>query len=177
MQAFPDAAALRAPRSLDDLLLYRLSRAVRAGSGMATRLVEGGFGITHREWGMIGMLAQIGEITSSAFAERLQLDRVRTSRGLRSLSEKKLVERRRDAEDGREVHVRLSATGRELCDALFPRIARLNMDLLEGIDEEHLDIFLECLRRLELRGRELSAMGIVQEKADRRSGGTRHRWR
>lgn len=59
MQAFPDAQALRAPRSLDDLLLYRLSRAMRAGSGMATRLVEGGFGITHREWGMIGMLAQI----------------------------------------------------------------------------------------------------------------------
>ncbi|RSZ34475.1 MULTISPECIES: MarR family transcriptional regulator [unclassified Variovorax] len=177
MQAFPDAAALRAPRSLDDLLLYRLSRAVRAGSGMATRLVEGGFGITHREWGMIGMLAQIGEITSSAFAERLQLDRVRTSRGLRSLSEKKLVERRRDAEDGREVHVRLSATGRELCNALFPRIARLNMDLLECIDEEHLDVFLECLRRLELRGKELSALGAVPEKADRRSGGTRHRWR
>jgi len=41
-QAFPDAAALRAPRSLEDLLLYRLARAMRAGSGMATRLVEGG---------------------------------------------------------------------------------------------------------------------------------------
>ena len=176
MQAFPDAQALRAPRSLDDLLLYRLSRAMRAGSGMATRLVEGGFGITHREWGMIGMLAQIGEITSSAFAERLQLDRVRTSRGLRSLAEKKLVERRRDADDGREVHVRLSAAGRELCDSVFPRIARLNMDLLEAIDEEHLDVFLTCLRRLELRGKELSALGVVPEKADRRSGGTRHRW-
>lgn len=176
MQAFPDAHALRAPRSLDDLLLYRLSRAVRAGSGMATRLVEGGFGITHREWGMIGMLAQIGEITSSAFAERLQLDRVRTSRGLRSLSEKKLVERRRDADDGREVHVRLSDSGQQLCGALFPRIARLNMDLLEGIEAEHLDIFLQCLHRLELRGKELSALGVVQDKADRRSGGTRHRW-
>jgi DNA-binding MarR family transcriptional regulator len=176
MPVFPNADALRDPRSLDDLLLYRLSRAVRACSGMATRLVEGGFGITHREWGMIGMLAQIGEITSSAFAERLQLDRVRTSRGLRSLSEKKLVERRQDAQDGREVHVRLSATGRELCDALFPRVARLNMDLLDGIDAEHLDIFLECLHRLELRGRELSALGVVPEKADRRSGGTRHRW-
>ncbi|HEX7865010.1 MAG TPA: MarR family transcriptional regulator [Variovorax sp.] len=177
MQAFPDATALRAPRSLDDLLLYRLSRAVRAGSGMATRIVEGGFGITHREWGMIGMLAQIGEITSSAFAERLQLDRVRTSRGLRSLSEKKLVERRRDPNDGREVHVRLSTTGRELCEALFPRIAQLNMDLLDGIEAEHLDIFLECLRRLEQRGKELNTLGVVPEKADRRSGGTRHRWR
>ncbi len=49
-QAFPDAGALRTPRSLDDLLLYRMARAVRAGSGMATRLVEGGFGITRREW-------------------------------------------------------------------------------------------------------------------------------
>ncbi|NVM91236.1 DNA-binding MarR family transcriptional regulator [Variovorax sp. SG517] len=176
MQVFTDTQALRAPRSLDDLLLYRLHRAMRPGSGMATRLVEGGFGITHREWGMIGMLAQIGEITSSAFAERLQLDRVRTSRGLRSLAEKKLVERRRDADDGREVHVRLSAAGRELCDTVFPRIARLNMDLLDVIDEEHLDVFLMCLHRLELRGKELSALGAVPEKADRRSGGTRHRW-
>ena len=48
-QAFPDAGALRAPRSLDDLVLYRMVRAVRAGNGMATRLVEGGFGITRRE--------------------------------------------------------------------------------------------------------------------------------
>jgi len=176
MQAFPDAGALRAPRSLDDLLLYRLSRAARAGSGMATRLVEGGFGITRREWGMIGMLAQTGEIMPSALAERLDLDRVRTSRGLRSLFEKKLVERRQDAEDRREVHVRLSPSGRQLFGELFPRIASLNTELLEGIDAAHIDIFLQCLRRLEVRGTELSAQGVVPEKADRRSGGTRHRW-
>jgi len=59
-QAFPDAGALRTPRSLDDLVLYRMVRAVRAGNGMATRLVEGGFGITRREWGMIATLAQEG---------------------------------------------------------------------------------------------------------------------
>ena len=77
MQAFPDAGALRAPSSLDDLLLYRLSRAVRTSSGMATRLVEGGFGITRREWGMIATLAQQGEMRSSALATHLHLDRVR----------------------------------------------------------------------------------------------------
>jgi DNA-binding MarR family transcriptional regulator len=176
MPAFPDAVALRTPRSLDDLLLYRLSRAMRASSGMATRLVEGGFGITHREWGMIGMLAQIGEVTPSAFAERLHLDRVRTSRGLRSLFEKKLVERRQDADDRREVHVRLSPAGHQLFGELFPRIANLNTDLLDGIDAADIDILLQCLRRLELRGNELNAQGVVSERADRRSGGTRHRW-
>ena len=175
-QAFPDAAALRSPRSLDDLLLYRLSRAVRAGSGMATRLVEGGFGITRREWGMVATLAQEGEITSSTLATHLHLDRVRTSRGLRSLVEKKLVERRQDSQDRREVHVQLSASGRQLFDRLFPRIAELNTELLEGIEPAHLDIFLRCLRHLEQRGVQLLAQGVVAEKADRRSGGTRHRW-
>ncbi|WP_093210017.1 MarR family winged helix-turn-helix transcriptional regulator [Variovorax sp. YR750] len=176
MQAFPDAGALRAPQSLDDLLLYRLSCATRASSSMATRLVEGGFGITYREWGMIGMLAQIGEIRSSAFAERLHLDRVRTSRGLSSLFQKKLVERRQDAEDGREVHVRLSPSGHQLFRELFPRFANLNIELLDGIDAAYIDTFLQCLRWLELRGRELSMLGAVPEKADRRSGGTRQRW-
>lgn len=176
MQAFPDAGALRAPRSLDDLLLYRLSRAMRAGSGMATRLVEGGFGITRREWGMIATLAQEGEMTSSTLAMHLHLDRVRTSRGLRSLVEKKLVERRQDSEDRREVHVRLSASGQQLFGQLFPRIAGLNTGLLEGIAPAHLDIFLQCLQHLEQRGGELVAQGAIAEKADRRSGGTRHRW-
>ena len=176
MQAFPDAGDLRAPQSLDDLLLYRLSRAVRTSSGMATRLVEGGFGITRREWGMIATLAQQGEMRSSALAANLHLDRVRTSRGLRGLVEKKLVARRQDAEDRREVHVRLSASGHQLFDRVFPRIAGLNTDLLEGIEPAHLDIFLQCLRHLEQRGNALSAQGVVAEKADRRSGGTRHRW-
>jgi DNA-binding MarR family transcriptional regulator len=176
MQIFPDAVALGTPRSLSDLFLYRMWRAVRASNCMVTRMVEGGFGITHREWGMIGMLAQIGEVTSSEFAEHLHLDRVSTSRGLRSLFEKKLVERRQDAEDGREVRVRLSPSGRQLFDDLFPRIASLNVDLLDGIDPAHLDVLLQCLQRLESRGKEMNAQGVVSEKADRRSGGTRHRW-
>ncbi len=176
MQAFPDTTALRAPRTLNDLLLYRLWHATRASKAMATRIVEGGFGITHREWGMIGMLAQVGEIRPSALAEELQLDRVSTSRGLRSLLEKRLIERRQNAEDGREVHVQLSAAGRQLFDNLFPHIASLNVTLLEGIDAEHHAVFLECLRQLESHGNAMNARYAASEKVDRRSGGTRHYW-
>ncbi|MDP9990353.1 DNA-binding MarR family transcriptional regulator [Variovorax boronicumulans] len=176
MQALPDTTALRAPRALDDLLLYRLWNATRSSRAMATRIVEGGFGITHREWGMIGMLAQVGEIRPSALAEQLQLDRVRTSRGLRSLFEKRLIERRQNADDGREVHVQLSDAGQQLFEELFPRIAGLNVDLLEGLDAEHHHILLQCLYQLESRGNALNAQRAVPEKADRRAGGTRHHW-
>jgi len=40
------------------------------------------------------MLAQVGEIRLSALAEQSQLDRVRTSRGLCGLFEKRLIEKR-----------------------------------------------------------------------------------
>ena len=176
MRAFPDTTALRAPRALDDLLLYCLWRAMRAGSGMATRIAEGGFGITHREWEIIGMLAQVGEIGPSALAVQLQLDGARTSRGLRSLFEKRLIERRQDSEDRREVHVQLSETGLRLFEDMFPRISALNTDLLEGLDAEHHGIFLQCLRELELHSIVLNARFAVSEKSDRRAAGARHHW-
>ena len=176
MPVFSDANGVPTPGSLDELLLFRLPCAVRAGSHMAARLADEGFGITHSEWEMIASLAQIGEVTPSAFAERLQLDSVRISRGLGSLAQKGLVERRRDAEDGRGVHVRLSPQGQQLFDELFPRIAHLDAELLAGIDAAQVDIFLQCLRRIELRAAELSAKGAVPESANRHAGGTRRRW-
>lgn len=159
MRDFPDTVALRTPRSLDDLLLYRIWCAARASNSMVTRMVEGGFGITRRELGMLGVLAQVGEVTASRFAERLHLDRASASLALRSLSEKKLVERRQDTDDRRLVHVRLSPSGQQLLDDLLPRLARLNLDLLDGIDATHLEVFLDCLQRLEARGGELNAQG------------------
>jgi DNA-binding MarR family transcriptional regulator len=155
MQALADKTEPSAPRALDDLLLHRLWRALRPGSKLATRIVEERHGITHREWGLIGMLAQIGEIRPSELSERMKLDRVRTSRALRGLFDKALVERRQDTDDRREVHVQLSAAGRQLYEDVFPRIADLNTGLLDGLDERHHDVLLECLRRVELRSQEL----------------------
>lgn len=63
-------------------------------------------------------------------------------------------------------------------DAGALRTPRLLDDLLlyDGIDAAHIDVFLQCLCRLEVRGSELDAQGVVSERADRRAGGTRHRW-
>jgi len=167
--------ALLAPRSLDDLLMYRLARVVRASGGMVTRLVEGGFGITRREWGVVASLYPLHDIISSALAERLQLDRVRTSRSLQSLLKKGLVACRRDAADKRVVHVSLTEPGRALYEQLFPRIAQLNTELLAAIAPAHVDVLAHCLQQLEAQGRAMSAMGRVTDKADRRAGASRRR--
>ena len=47
----------RQPSELDDLFLYHLARLMSSAGTMVVRLREGGFGITRREWRMIGLLA------------------------------------------------------------------------------------------------------------------------
>ncbi|HKX40297.1 MAG TPA: MarR family transcriptional regulator [Burkholderiaceae bacterium] len=168
--------ALLAPRSLDDLLMYRLARVVRASGGMVTRLLEGGFGITRREWGVVASLYPLQDIISSALAERLQLDRVRTSRTLQGLVTKGLVACRRDQADKRIVHVSLTPPGRRLYEQLFPRIAQLNTELLAALEPAHVDVLALCLQQLESQGRAMSAMGRVTDKADRRAGAGRRRF-
>ena len=45
---------------IDDLLLYRLSRFSSSAGAMVIRLCEGGFGITRREWRVIGLMHLVG---------------------------------------------------------------------------------------------------------------------
>ena len=80
-------------RSLDDLLLYRLSRLLAVAGSLVIRLCEGRFGITRREWQLIATLACHGELNSSQLAEHAQLDRARTSRAIGSLVDKGLASR------------------------------------------------------------------------------------
>src|SRR5215831_5079836 len=102
------------PAGLDDLLLYRLSHLLAVGGSMVIRLCEGRFGITRREWRVIARLAQEQELLSSELAERIQLDRARTSRAVSSLVAKKLVRRSTGVSDRRHARLALTERGRAL---------------------------------------------------------------
>lgn len=161
---------LVAPASIDDLLLYRLSRLVSVAGSMVIRLCEGGFGITRREWRMLAALAVEDELLSSQLAERAQLDRARTSRAITSLVAKKLVRRQTGVADRRQARVALTAAGRKLYDAMFPLVRDINEALLQDLapaEVERLDAWLDVVQA--------RADRLVQDvdlpKADRRRGG------
>lgn len=164
---------LRHPATLDDLLLYRMSRLLAVAGSMVIRLCEGGYGITRREWRVIGALAQEEGLLSSQLAERTQLDRARTSRAITSLVGKKLVRRETGQADRRQARLALTPQGRALYQALFPLVRDINHRLLAAVSAQDVARLDASLDALQARAEAMLATADLP-KADRRRGG---RWR
>ena len=89
----PGPQRLTQPETADDLLMYRLNRLLATAGSLVVRLCEGGYGITRREWGLLMVLAQQPQMPPAELAQRLGLDRARTSRAITSMLAKNLLTR------------------------------------------------------------------------------------
>jgi DNA-binding MarR family transcriptional regulator len=166
----PVPSKLAHPQAMDDLLLYRMNRAIQVAGSMVIRLCEGRFGITRREWRVLGALVQEPGLLSSQLAERAQLDRSRTSRAITSLVAKKLVRRATGASDRRQARMALTEAGQALYGELFPLVCEINQNLLavlSAADVERLDAALTALQQQA----ETMVAQAALPKADRRRGG------
>ncbi len=164
---------LDAPDALDDLLMYRLNRLLATAGGMVIRLCEGRFGITRREWRVLALLARHPGLMSSELAVRVQLDRARTSRAVTSLVAKQLVAREPGPADRRQARLSLTPAGQQVHDELFPLVAQLNRQLLDGLAGEQVRVLDDVLASMQQRADVLVSAAVLP-KADRRRGG-RHR--
>lgn len=165
--------SLSDPRTVDDLLNYRLSRLFASSGAMVIRLCEGRYGITRREWRLIALLAAHGAMSPSELAERAHLERARTSRHITELTTRHLIRRRQDPEDGRRAAVELTAEGQQLYDELFPQSVHFNCQVLSALSPSELDAFETALAKLTETAERIAAARPVAEKADRRHGGAR----
>ncbi len=122
------------PAAANDLLMYRLNRLLAVAGSLVVRLCEGGYGITRREWGLLMVLAQHPGMPPAELAQRLGLDRARTSRAITSLLAKKLLTRDAMPGDRRQAVLSLTPAGQAVHDDLLPQVKALNQDLLAGLD-------------------------------------------
>ncbi|QDL54643.1 MarR family winged helix-turn-helix transcriptional regulator [Rhodoferax aquaticus] len=161
--------ALTNPQTLDDLLLFRLSRLLATAGSHIIRLCEGELGITWREWRLIASLAPQQPMQPSALAARTQLDRARTSRSITSLVAKGLVLRNSVQGDQRLALVHLSAQGMQLYERFFPVVTQLNAQLLQALTAEQCASLDQALTLAQTQAEKLLAQG-GQPKANRRAG-------
>lgn len=158
------------PETIDDMLLYRLSRLLGTAGSLVIRLCEGEFGITRREWRVLAQLGRQDGILSSELAVRAQLDRARTSRAVTALVAKGLVQRNPKPHDRRQVVLELTQAGRALYRAVLPRVAQIHGDLVSGLQTAEVAVLDDLLQRLQHRADALQRVALLP-KADRRRGG------
>lgn len=141
------------------MLLFRISRFFGVAGGMAMRMCEARFGLTRREWGVMATLATEEGLLSSELAQKVQLDRARTSRALSGLEEKGWVLRKPLEGDRRRVAMYLTDEGRRMYGLILPRMAQIHLDLVSVLSDEELAQFDTLLARLQRHALTLEAEG------------------
>ncbi|MFD2753444.1 MarR family winged helix-turn-helix transcriptional regulator [Comamonas terrae] len=155
--------------TLDDMFLYHLARLMGSAGSMVVRLCEGGFGITRREWRMVGLLADIGPMRPSELAEQAQLDRTRTSRAISALVAKGLVSKHGLAGDARQALLQLTPSGRALHAELFPQVQAINRELLRDVPQQELEAVSRAFARIRERAAAMQQQGSIPKAPRNRS--------
>lgn len=162
--------SLAKPTRLDELLNYRLARLLAVSSAPGIRLLEGGYGISRREWSLVAIVAVHGPISPSALAEVAHLDRPDVSRAITHLVASGLLARKRVPHDARRAQVAITEAGRRLHEQVFPQLARINAMLLRALTTQQLVALDDALRTLTTAAEDLVRLNPIPLKAARYRG-------
>ncbi len=158
---------------VDDFLLYRLSNITRTVGSLVVRLCEGRYGVTRREWAVVGLLAVRSKQTLAELFLNTNLDKARASRIMASMVQKGLVHRLSEPSDRRRVTFTLTEAGHRLHAELLPVVRALNRELLDSLAADDIALLDAWIDRLQQR-----ADDIVERHSDqwprtqRRKGGS-----
>lgn len=167
------ASTLAAPATVDASLNFRLDRLLASSGVVTTRLCEGRYGITRREWRLLALLADYGAMSPSGLAERGQLPRGRVSRLVADLVAKGLVAKSPRATARQRAELALTPAGQQLHAALFPQSVAFQRQVLSVLSPAELAAFEQALDRLTAQAEALAQSLPTDAKADRRHGGSR----
>jgi DNA-binding MarR family transcriptional regulator len=161
------------PQRLEDLLNYRLSRLLALSSAPGIRLFEGGYGVSRREWSLVGLIAENGKMSPSKLAQIAHLDRAHVSKAITELVAKGLLVRETAPNDARRAQVDLTEKGLQLYKEIFPQIAALTQSVVSVLSTDQLEMFDAALVALTDSAESLVRSVPVKVKAARHLGESR----
>lgn len=107
------------------------------------------------EWRLLALLKVEQNITANRMCQVIGLDKAAVSRALKLLSERGFVSFIKDERDGRSSLVCLTEEGVMLHDKIIPVALEREALLLNGFDEEELDVLVRLLHKMN------SQIGVV----------------
>jgi DNA-binding MarR family transcriptional regulator len=137
-----------APLKLEQFLPYQLNVVASLTSQALSRVYSRRYGIGVPEWRVLVTLGQFGVMTGKAVGAHTHMHKTKVSRAVALLEKRKLLSRRANRSDMREMFLSLTAGGRAMYEELAPHaldFAKRLTEILTPDDRDALDRALEQL--------------------------------
>ena len=141
-----DAKALL-PRETDRSLPIALLKAREAVMAHFRPMLKS-HGITEQQWRVIRVIAEAGTLDASEVVDRACILAPSLTRIIRSLEERSLITRHKDAQDGRRFLLELTPAGQDFIAAVSPDSRRIYQMIETSFGQERLDALLSELDAL-----------------------------
>ena len=143
---------------LEQFLPYRLSVLANTVSQGIARGYRQRHDISVTEWRIMAVLGRFAGLTASEVTERTAMDKVAISRGVKSLAEKGLLERRIDPGDRRRQRLFITpGKGRRMLDGVIPMAHDYERQLLQPLSAAERATLSDLLAKLQSRAESLDS--------------------
>jgi DNA-binding MarR family transcriptional regulator len=134
---------------LSNFAPFRLNRLATGVSDYLSEVYQRRFGLEIPEWRVIATVGPVWSCTAQHIADSTRMHKTRVSRAIAHLVKRGLVERTSNADDRREMALRLTKSGRAMYNELVPLALERERALLSRLSDEQLRAFNEGLGLLE----------------------------
>ena len=118
---------------LDEFFPYQLVQLAQRVSANLSQIYKDRFDLTVPEWRVMACLGERERATAKTIGEASFMDKVKTSRAIKSLQTKGLLKKEQDAHDSRAYWISLNAKGKQHYKALTPEALQWENQLLTGL--------------------------------------------
>ncbi len=105
-------------------------------------------GVNEQQWRVIRVLAEAGKLDASEVAERTHILAPSLTRMIRSMTERGLISKARDDDDGRRIVLQLAPLGRDLLRKVSPDSTQIYADIEARFGKDRIDQLITLLDEL-----------------------------
>jgi DNA-binding MarR family transcriptional regulator len=146
-----------APLRLEHFLPYQLNVVSSLVSQALSRVYARRYGIGVPEWRVVVTLGQYGVMTAKTVGAHSHMHKTKVSRAVALLEKRRLITRRANRDDMREVFLSLTATGRAVYEEVAPHALDFVRRLTEILAPGDREAFDRAIKQLTARSAELVA--------------------
>lgn len=102
-------------------------------------------GVNEQQWRVVRVLAESGQMTASDVAEKANILAPSLTRMIRSMTERGLIVKSEDENDGRRVLLAIAPAGQDLLRKVTPDSLRIYADLEARFGRERVELLVDLL--------------------------------